>query len=33
VILDVSMPRIDRLQACRRLCDSGDRTPVLMLTA
>jgi two-component system, OmpR family, response regulator MprA len=33
VILDVSMPHIDGLEVCRRLRESGDRTPVLMLTA
>ncbi len=33
VILDVSMPRLDGLEVCRRLREAGDRTPVLMLTA
>jgi two-component system response regulator MprA len=33
VILDVSMPRIDGLEVCRRLRNGGDHTPVLMLTA
>jgi two-component system response regulator MprA len=33
VILDIAMPRMDGLEVCRRLRESGDRTPVLMLTA
>jgi two-component system, OmpR family, response regulator MprA len=33
VILDIGMPRVDGLEVCRRLRASGDRTPVLMLTA
>jgi two-component system response regulator MprA len=33
IILDISMPRVDGLEVCRRLRHSGDRTPVLMLTA
>src|SRR5437660_3082796 len=33
VILDVLMPRLDGLEVARRLRQSGDRTPILMLTA
>ena len=33
VVLDVLMPRLDGVAACRRLRALGDRTPVLMLTA
>ncbi len=33
IVLDVSMPHVDGLEVCRRLRRSGDRTPVLMLTA
>ncbi len=33
IILDVAMPQLDGLQVCRKLRESGDRTPVLMLTA
>jgi two-component system response regulator MprA len=33
VVLDVAMPGIDGLEVCRRLRDSEDRTPILMLTA
>ena len=33
VVLDVMMPNVDGLTACRRLRERGDRTPVLMLTA
>jgi two-component system, OmpR family, response regulator MprA len=33
IVLDVLMPRLDGLTACRRLRAGGDITPVLMLTA
>jgi two-component system response regulator MprA len=33
VILDVLMPGVDGLEVCRRLRASGNRVPVLMLTA
>jgi two-component system, OmpR family, response regulator MprA len=33
VVLDVGMPEIDGLEVCRRVRDSGDRVPILMLTA
>lgn len=33
IVLDVMMPGIDGLAACRRIRDKGIRTPVLMLTA
>ena len=33
VLLDVSMPRLDGLEACRRLRAQGSSLPVLMLTA
>jgi two-component system response regulator MprA len=33
VVLDVLMPEIDGLAACRRLRAEGNRVPVLMLTA
>ncbi len=33
VVLDVLMPVLDGITVCRRLRESGDRTPVLMLTA
>jgi two-component system, OmpR family, response regulator MprA len=33
IVLDVLMPNVDGLTACRVLRQRGDRTPVLMLTA
>jgi len=33
VVLDLMLPGIDGLEVCRRLRASGDRSPVLMLTA
>ena len=33
VILDVLMPAVDGLEVCRRIRRSGNRVPVLMLTA
>ena len=33
LVLDVSMPRLDGLEVCRRLRRSGSTVPVLMLTA
>jgi two-component system, OmpR family, response regulator MprA len=33
VVLDLGLPDIDGLEVCRRLRGSGDRTPVLILTA
>jgi two-component system response regulator MprA len=33
VVLDVLLPYLDGLSVCRRLRESADRTPVLMLTA
>jgi two-component system response regulator MprA len=33
IVLDVMMPELDGLEACRRLRSLGDRTPILMLTA
>src|SRR5215203_771150 len=33
IVLDVSMPRLDGLETCRRLRSEGNALPVLMLTA
>jgi two-component system, OmpR family, response regulator MprA len=33
MVLDIGLPEVDGLEVCRRLRDSGDRTPILMLTA
>jgi two-component system, OmpR family, response regulator MprA len=33
IVLDLLMPEMDGLEACRKLRERGDRTPVLMLTA
>ena len=33
VVLDIGLPDIDGLEVCRRLRDTGNRVPVLMLTA
>ncbi|GMA35898.1 hypothetical protein GCM10025876_21020 [Demequina litorisediminis] len=33
VVLDVMMPHVDGFQMCRRMRESGDRTPVIFLTA
>ena len=33
IIMDVLMPRVDGLAACRRLRAQGDTTPILVLTA
>src|SRR3954462_741305 len=33
VVLDIGLPDIDGLEVCRRLRDSGNRVPILMLTA
>src|SRR3954452_13669194 len=33
VVLDIAMPDVDGLEVCRRLRTSGNRVPVLMLTA
>jgi two-component system response regulator MprA len=33
IVLDVMMPHVDGLEACRRIRARGDSTPILMLTA
>ncbi len=33
VVLDILMPGVDGLEACRRIRESGNEVPVLMLTA
>jgi two-component system response regulator MprA len=33
IVLDVMMPHVDGIEVCKRLRSSGDRTPILMLTA
>jgi two-component system, OmpR family, response regulator MprA len=33
IVLDVLMPKVDGLEVCRRLRRSGNRIPILMLTA
>ncbi|MDQ6839974.1 MAG: response regulator transcription factor [Actinomycetota bacterium] len=33
IVLDVSMPRLDGLEVCRRLRSADDPTPILLLTA
>jgi two-component system response regulator MprA len=33
IIMDVLMPHVDGLSACRRLRSQGDKTPILVLTA
>ncbi|RPJ40217.1 MAG: DNA-binding response regulator, partial [Chloroflexi bacterium] len=33
IVLDIMLPNIDGLTACRELRQRGNRTPVLMLTA
>jgi two-component system response regulator MprA len=33
IVLDLGLPDIDGMQVCRTLRSSGDRTPILMLTA
>src|SRR3954470_20975399 len=33
LVLDLMMPGVDGFEVCRRMRSSGDRTPVLVLTA
>src|SRR5712691_7207588 len=33
VVLDIGMPDIDGIEVCRRLRATGNRVPILMLTA
>ncbi len=33
ILLDVMMPHVDGIEACKRIRASGDRTPILMVTA
>lgn len=33
MIFDIMMPKIDGIEALKRIRDSGDMTPVIMLTA
>jgi two-component system response regulator MprA len=33
LILDVGLPGIDGLEVCRRLRETGDSTPIILLTA
>ncbi|MDN4480654.1 response regulator transcription factor [Demequina muriae] len=33
IVLDVMMPHVDGFAMCRRLRESGDRTPIIFLTA
>jgi two-component system, OmpR family, response regulator MprA len=33
IVLDLGLPDIDGIQVCRNLRQTGDRTPILMLTA
>jgi two-component system response regulator MprA len=33
VVLDIVMPRLNGIEACRRIRERGDRTPIIVLTA